>query len=69
MRTVRFTVGGLMAIVLFLALAMAAMRRASPLCSSAVFTATLAVLSTMSLLAVERTGARRVTWCGASLFG
>lgn len=69
MRTIRVSIAGLMGTVGFFALGIAALKKASPLWSSAIFTAALALLCTMSVLAIARTGRRRITWGGAALFG
>lgn len=69
MRRFRFTIANLLGVVLFAALAVAALREATELWDSAVFTLTLGVLLTSVVLAVHRTGERRAYWVGFALFG
>jgi hypothetical protein len=65
----RFTIAQLMAIVFFIGLGFAALRSASHLRASAVFTLTVAVLSAAILGAMARRGRARMTWAGFALFG
>jgi hypothetical protein len=65
----RFTIAQLMAVVIVVGLGFAALRSASVLWASAVFTLTVAVLSTAILGAMARRGRARVTWAGFALFG
>jgi hypothetical protein len=65
----RFSIASLLALVLFLAIAFAALRAANELWDSAVFTGTLAILLAAVLLAVHRTQRRRAFWLGFAVFG
>src|SRR5690349_14196326 len=58
-----------MAIVLLVGVGVAALRSASVLWSSAVFTLAVAVLSGAVLGAIARRGRSRMTWAGFALFG
>ncbi len=65
----RFTIGNLAAAILFIAIALAALRDGSASWDRALFSATLLVLLTSILLAVHRTGRSRAFWLGFALFG
>jgi hypothetical protein len=69
MRRIRFTIGGLLAVVLFLAVAIAALREATDLWDSGLFTLTAGLLVVAVLLVVHRTGRRRAFWLGFALVG
>jgi hypothetical protein len=69
MNRLRFTIGTLLALVLFLAVAFAALREATDLWDSGVFTLTSAVLVVGVLLSFHRTGKGRAFWLGFALFG
>jgi hypothetical protein len=69
MRRFRFTIGGMLALVVFLAVAIAALREATDLWDNGVFTAALFVLLAAVLLVVHRTGRQRAFWVGFALFG
>jgi hypothetical protein len=69
MTRLRFTLAELMAAVIFIELGFAALRSASPLWASAVFTLTVAVLLVAVLGAMARRGRARMTWAGFALFG
>jgi hypothetical protein len=69
MTRLRFTLAQLIAAVIFIGLGFAALRSASPLWSSAVFTLTVTVLSAAILGAMARRGRARMTWAGFALFG
>ena len=69
MTRLRFTLAQLMATVIFIGLGFAALRSASRLGASAVFTLTVAVLSAAILGAMARRGRARMTWAGFALFG
>jgi hypothetical protein len=69
MSRIRFTIGGLLAAVLFAAVPIAALREATALWDSGVFTVTAGLLLGSVLLAVHRTGRRRAFWVGFGLFG
>jgi hypothetical protein len=65
----RFTIAGLLGIVVFLAVGLAALRAATDAWDGGVFGVTLALLLVSVLLAVHRTGRRRAYWLGFALFG
>src|SRR4051794_25401759 len=65
----RFSLAQSMAIVLLIGVGIAATQSASVLWASAVFTLTVAVLSTAILGAMARRGRARMTWAGFALFG
>jgi hypothetical protein len=69
MRRFRFNISSLLAVVLFLAVAFAALREATDLWDSGVFTLAAGLLLASVLLAVHRTGRRRAIWSGFALFG
>jgi hypothetical protein len=69
MSRLRFPIAGLMLIVLFVAVALAALRSTSELGASALFTLTLALLSTSVLMAIAYRGRTRITWAGFAIFG
>jgi hypothetical protein len=69
MRRFRFTIAGLLGLVLFLGVGFAALREASELWDSAVFSTTVGMLSASVLLAVHRADRRRAFWLGFALFG
>jgi hypothetical protein len=69
MTRLRFSLAQLMAAVIFIGLGFAALRSASPLWASAVFTVTVPVLSAAVLGAMARRGRARMTWAGFALFG
>jgi hypothetical protein len=69
MRLPRFTIAGLMGLVVVVAVGVAALRFASELWAGVLLMLTLAVLGAAVLAFHERTGARRA-WCrGFALFG
>ena len=65
----RFTIAGLLGMVVFLAVGLAALRAATDAWDSGVFGVTLTLLLTSLLLAVHRTERRRAYWIGFALFG
>jgi hypothetical protein len=69
MTRLRFNIGTLLAIVLFLAIGFAALREATDLWDSGVFTLTSVVLLVGVMLSVHRTGKGRAFWLGFALFG
>jgi hypothetical protein len=69
MRRIRFTIASLLVVVLLVAVGFAALREASDLWESGLFTMTLAILLVSILLAVHRTESRRAFWLGFALFG
>jgi WD40 repeat protein len=68
MRRFRFSIATLLLIVLFVAVAVAALRGATDLWDSGTFGLTLLALLTAVLLGVHRTGDRRAFWVGFALF-
>jgi hypothetical protein len=69
MRSLRFTIAGLIGVITFLGIGLAALREASELWDSGLFTLTLGVLLVAVLLAVHRREDRRAFWAGFALFG
>lgn len=69
MRRPRFTIGGLLGIVAFVAVAFAALRHPTDAWDSGVFGVTLLTLLTSILLEVHRREERRAYWLGFALFG
>jgi hypothetical protein len=65
----RFSIASLLAVVLVLAVGFAAMREATEVWSSSIFTLTLGALLCSVLLAIHRAAARRAFWVGFALFG
>lgn len=59
----------MMALVLFLAVGITALKESSSLWASAIFTTTLTLISTASLMAFARRGDSRIVWSGAAFFG
>jgi hypothetical protein len=69
MRTFRFTIAGLLGVITVLGIGLAALREASDLWDSGLFTLTLGVLLVAVLLAVHRREDRRAFWFGFTLCG
>jgi hypothetical protein len=69
MRRPRFTIGGLLGIVVFIAVAFAALRVATDLWDSGVVTAALSALMASLLMTVHRRDRKRTFWLGFALFG
>jgi hypothetical protein len=69
MRRIRFTIASLLVVVLFLAVGFAALREASDLWESGIFTLTLGVLLISILLAVHRIEFKRAFWLGFAVCG
>jgi hypothetical protein len=69
MRRFLFTIGGLLAVILFAAVSIAALREATDLWDRGGFTLTAGLLLGSVLLAAHRTGRRRAFWVGFALFG
>ena len=69
MRHIRFTIASLLGLVLFVAVAVAALHRADDLWDSIVFSLTLGLLLASVLLAIHRAESRRAFWLGFALFG
>jgi WD40 repeat protein len=65
----RYSLAGLMGLVLFVAVAFAALRRADDLWDSTIFSLTLGLLVASVLLAIHRAEGRRAYWLGFALFG
>jgi hypothetical protein len=69
MRRFRFSIASLLGVVLFVALAVAALRASTDAWESGVLGLTLLILLTAVLLAVHRTDRKRAYWLGFALFG
>jgi hypothetical protein len=69
MRLPRFTIRSLLGVVIFVAIAVAALRTADDLSDGSLFGLTSLYLLTSVLLAVHRTHRRRAFWLGFALFG
>jgi hypothetical protein len=69
MRRLRFSIANLLILVLFVAVAIAALREATDLWDRGVFSLTLGLLLVAVLLAAHRADRRRVYWMGFALFG
>jgi hypothetical protein len=69
MRKVRFSIAGLMGIVLVAAVGLAALRNTSPIWVGAIYLLTRAVLGLAVICAIYRRGAQRAWWIGFCLFG
>jgi hypothetical protein len=65
----RFSIASLLGLVVFLAVALAALRESTYPWDSALLALTLLVLLTSVLWAVHRTDRRRAYWLGVALFG
>jgi hypothetical protein len=65
----RFSIAGLMVVVLVCAVGVAALRYASEAWAGAMFTLALGVLAAAGLGAVYRRGRKRAFWLGAAVFG
>jgi hypothetical protein len=65
----RFHIGSILTVVLFVAIGVAALREASDLWESGVFSLTVATLLFSILLAMHRTQEKRAFWLGFALFG
>jgi hypothetical protein len=68
MRRVRVSIAGLMALVVFVAVAAAALREASEIWAGVLFVLTLATVGFAVLRASYRTGSVRAFWAGFALF-
>jgi hypothetical protein len=68
-RLPRFTIGGILAIVLFAAVGLAGRKEPTELWDGAVFGLTLVMLLASVLQAVHAGGSRRAYWLGFALFG
>jgi hypothetical protein len=69
MRRFRFTVAGLIAVILLLAIGMAALRNPTELWASAVFTAAVSLFASSAVGAMAHRGVRRFTCAGLAIFG
>ena len=69
MRRFRFSIAAMLGVVLFAAVAVAALRQADALWDSTLFSLALGLLALAVLLAVHRTGGRRAFWLGFALVG
>jgi hypothetical protein len=69
MRRFRFTIAGLLTVVVFVAVGFAALREATDFWDSATFTLTVAALLVSILLAVHRARTKRAFWLGFAVFG
>ena len=69
MHRFRFNIASLLGVILVLGVGFAALKKASDLWESGLFTLTLTVLLISVLLAVHRTESSRAFWIGFSLFG
>jgi hypothetical protein len=69
MRRPRFSIASLLGVVVFVAVALAALRAASPAWDAGLLGVTIAALLVAVLLAVHRAGRRRAYWVGFALFG
>ncbi len=69
MRIPRFTIRSLLGVVLFVAIAVAALRASTDAWDGWLFALTSLILLTTVLLAVHRTDRKRAYWLGFALFG
>src|SRR4051794_30627867 len=69
MRRFRFSIAGLLMVVFFVAVAVAALRASTDAWDSGVLGLALVTLTMAVLLAVHRTERRRAYWLGFALFG
>ena len=69
MRRFRFSVAGLMAVILLLAVGMAALRDPAELWASVIFTAAVTLFAASVIGAMAHRGARRFIWAGLAVFG
>ena len=69
MKRPTFTIAGLMAAILFVAVACMALRGPTPLMASVVFTFAVAILVAAVVLAFVRRGRARAGWMGLAAFG
>jgi hypothetical protein len=68
-RRIRFTIGALLFLVLFLGVSLAALREAKPIWDAAILSLTITALLVSMLLAVHRDGGKRAFWLGFALVG
>ncbi len=69
MRRIRFTIAGLLVLILFVAVGFAGLREANEWWDSGLLSATLGILLISSLLAAHRRESQRAFWLGFALFG
>jgi hypothetical protein len=69
MRRIRVSIAGLMAVVVFVAVGVAALRQASEIWAGILFALTLVMIGFAMLRAAYRTGPARASWAGFALFG
>jgi hypothetical protein len=69
MRILRFNIGSLLGVILFLGVGFAALRESNDLWDSGLFTLTVGILPVGVLLAIHRDQAKRAFWVGFALFG
>jgi DNA-binding transcriptional ArsR family regulator len=69
MRRFRFSIASLLVVILFVSVALAALRMPTDAWDSGVLGLTLLILLTATLLAVHRTHRQRAYWLGFALFG
>jgi hypothetical protein len=69
MRRIRFSVAGLMAVILLLAVGMAALRDPTELWASAIFTAAVTLFAASIMGAMTCRGVARFSWTGMAVFG
>lgn len=69
MRRFRVSIAGLMVVVLFVAVGVAALREATEVWSGVLFALTVAAMAFAGLRAAYREGTKRAFWAGFALFG
>src|SRR5689334_844051 len=69
MNRLRFTLGGLLLLVLCVSIALAALKASTEYWDSAIFSVALAVLCAAIVLAIQRAGPRRYFWIGFAVVG
>jgi len=69
MKRIRFTIASLLVVVLFVAVGFAALREASEIWDSGLFSLMLGVLLISILFAVHRHESKRAFWLGFAIFG
>ncbi len=69
MRRFRFSIASLLGVILFISVALAALRASTDAWDGSLLGLALTVLLTATLLAVHRRGRKRACWLGFSLFG
>ncbi len=69
MKRFRFSVAGLMAVILLLAVGMAALRDPTTLWARAIFTAAVTLFAASLLGAMIHRGIPRFSWAGLAVFG